>query len=324
MNHYEPFSLQIVPRLDGVGVAVVYPACIRARAAYLRKSVSADDHLDMGSDYSPGTAVEGKPIRSNKGKLKRKFVTGDLITSLSFVIGSPVSQVQQDTSIGGRGTACQSLFYLPSLHKSSSVGTLVCGCKENTFRVLSSLLVTRMLVPHESYSDKNKLQLSPPAFANSTCAAVLWHGGVLLWRMTVTQQSNNALISEHGCSSTYDLWVDCTFSPAEKRTEIRTNLLGHPGCAQSFRDHRPPNCASISVTTGSGPSALPSSILPPLPSLALPSPTSISVAPFFLSADLPLIGLLQLHLRDPTSCQTDPCLLRLTLSGPESGPEPGF
>lgn len=32
-------------------------------------------------------------------------VTGDLITSLSFVIGSPVSQVQQDTSIGGRGTA---------------------------------------------------------------------------------------------------------------------------------------------------------------------------------------------------------------------------
>lgn len=47
----------------------------RARAAYLRKSVSADDHLDMGSDYSPGTAVEGKPTRSNKGKLKRKFVS---------------------------------------------------------------------------------------------------------------------------------------------------------------------------------------------------------------------------------------------------------
>ncbi|TDG98230.1 hypothetical protein EPR50_G00215070 [Perca flavescens] len=53
----------------------------RARAAYLRKSVSADDHLDMGSDYSAATAVEGKPTRGSKGKLKRKFV-------------------QQDTSIG--------------------------------------------------------------------------------------------------------------------------------------------------------------------------------------------------------------------------------
>lgn len=47
----------------------------RARAAYLRKSVSADDHLDMGSDYSSGTAVEGKPSRGSKGKLKRKFVS---------------------------------------------------------------------------------------------------------------------------------------------------------------------------------------------------------------------------------------------------------
>nr|XP_046233629.1 uncharacterized protein LOC124052895 [Scatophagus argus] len=45
----------------------------RARAAYLRKSVSADDHLDMGLDYSSGTAVEAKPARSSKGKLKRKF-----------------------------------------------------------------------------------------------------------------------------------------------------------------------------------------------------------------------------------------------------------
>ncbi|KAM7370905.1 hypothetical protein PAMP_010415 [Pampus punctatissimus] len=44
----------------------------QARAAYLRKSVSADDHLDMGSDYCSGTAVEGKPTRG-KGKLKRKF-----------------------------------------------------------------------------------------------------------------------------------------------------------------------------------------------------------------------------------------------------------
>ncbi|KAF3704505.1 Ankyrin repeat and fibronectin type-III domain-containing protein 1 [Channa argus] len=32
----------------------------RARAAYLRKSVSADDHLDMGSDYCSGTTAEGK------------------------------------------------------------------------------------------------------------------------------------------------------------------------------------------------------------------------------------------------------------------------
>lgn len=47
----------------------------RARAAYLRKSVSADDHLDMGLDYGSGTAVEGKPTRGSKGKLKRKFVS---------------------------------------------------------------------------------------------------------------------------------------------------------------------------------------------------------------------------------------------------------
>ena len=47
----------------------------RARAAYLRKSVSADDHLDMGVDESSGTAGEGKPSRGSKGKLKRKFVS---------------------------------------------------------------------------------------------------------------------------------------------------------------------------------------------------------------------------------------------------------
>lgn len=47
----------------------------RVRAAYLRKSVSADDHLDIGSDYSSGNAVEGKTSRSSKGKLKRKFVS---------------------------------------------------------------------------------------------------------------------------------------------------------------------------------------------------------------------------------------------------------
>ncbi|XP_069011849.1 ankyrin repeat and fibronectin type-III domain-containing protein 1 isoform X1 [Embiotoca jacksoni] len=48
----------------------------QARAAYLRKSVSADDHLDMGSDYGSGTAAEGKPGRGSKGKLKRKFSLG--------------------------------------------------------------------------------------------------------------------------------------------------------------------------------------------------------------------------------------------------------
>jgi len=47
----------------------------RARAAYLRKSVSADDHLDAGSDSGSPAAVESKPTRSGKGKLKRKFVS---------------------------------------------------------------------------------------------------------------------------------------------------------------------------------------------------------------------------------------------------------
>lgn len=47
----------------------------RARAAYLRKSISADDHLDMGPDYSGGAGVEGKSSSGTKGKLKRKFVS---------------------------------------------------------------------------------------------------------------------------------------------------------------------------------------------------------------------------------------------------------
>lgn len=47
----------------------------RVRAAYLRKSVSADDHLDVSSSYSSGGALEGKPSRGSKGKLKRKFVS---------------------------------------------------------------------------------------------------------------------------------------------------------------------------------------------------------------------------------------------------------
>nr|XP_020461774.1 uncharacterized protein LOC109963536 isoform X2 [Monopterus albus] len=47
----------------------------QARAAYLRKSVSADDNLDIGSDYGSGTAFEDKPTCGNKSKLKRKFVS---------------------------------------------------------------------------------------------------------------------------------------------------------------------------------------------------------------------------------------------------------
>lgn len=54
----------------------------RARAAYLRKSMSADEHLDMGSDFGAVTAVEGKQNRG-KGKLKRKFVS--LIPSLPVI-----------------------------------------------------------------------------------------------------------------------------------------------------------------------------------------------------------------------------------------------
>ncbi|XP_037319022.2 ankyrin repeat and fibronectin type-III domain-containing protein 1 isoform X1 [Pungitius pungitius] len=48
----------------------------RARAAYLRKSVSADDHLDLGSDFGSAAGAESKPPRSRKGKLKRNFSLG--------------------------------------------------------------------------------------------------------------------------------------------------------------------------------------------------------------------------------------------------------
>lgn len=47
----------------------------RVRAAYLRKSVSADDHLDFGSDFGSGSVVQGKSGHGAKGKLKRKFVS---------------------------------------------------------------------------------------------------------------------------------------------------------------------------------------------------------------------------------------------------------
>lgn len=52
---------------------------LRARAAYLRKSVSADDHLDFGSDFSSGAAAQGKSGHGAKGKLKRKFVSLSLL-----------------------------------------------------------------------------------------------------------------------------------------------------------------------------------------------------------------------------------------------------
>ncbi|KAL6095149.1 uncharacterized protein ACO6RY_16409 [Pungitius sinensis] len=48
----------------------------RARAAYLRKSVSADDHLGLGSDFGSAAGAESKPARSRKGKLKRNFSLG--------------------------------------------------------------------------------------------------------------------------------------------------------------------------------------------------------------------------------------------------------
>nr|XP_057916973.1 ankyrin repeat and fibronectin type-III domain-containing protein 1 isoform X1 [Doryrhamphus excisus] len=50
----------------------------RARAAYLRKSISADNHLDMSSDDNGGTVAEGKLARSSKTKLKRKFSLGSV------------------------------------------------------------------------------------------------------------------------------------------------------------------------------------------------------------------------------------------------------
>lgn len=50
----------------------------RARAAYLRKSVSADDHLDFGSDFNSGALAQGKSGPGAKGKLKRKFVSPGL------------------------------------------------------------------------------------------------------------------------------------------------------------------------------------------------------------------------------------------------------
>lgn len=55
----------------------------RARAAYLRKSVSADDNLDFGSDFASGAAAQGKLGHGAKGKLKRKFVS--LILQLIYV-----------------------------------------------------------------------------------------------------------------------------------------------------------------------------------------------------------------------------------------------
>ncbi|XP_019738873.1 ankyrin repeat and fibronectin type-III domain-containing protein 1, partial [Hippocampus comes] len=51
---------------------------LRARAAYLRKSVSADNHLDLNGDDSSGTAAEDKPARGSKAKLKRKFSLGSV------------------------------------------------------------------------------------------------------------------------------------------------------------------------------------------------------------------------------------------------------
>lgn len=61
----------------GAGPRSQSPFChLRARAAHLRKSISADNHLDMNCDDGSGTAAaEDKPARGSKAKLKRKFVS---------------------------------------------------------------------------------------------------------------------------------------------------------------------------------------------------------------------------------------------------------
>ncbi|XP_056153692.1 ankyrin repeat and fibronectin type-III domain-containing protein 1 isoform X2 [Lampris incognitus] len=51
---------------------------LRARAAYLRKSASVDDHLGMGSGYGSGPAAGSMADRSGKSKLKRKFSLGSV------------------------------------------------------------------------------------------------------------------------------------------------------------------------------------------------------------------------------------------------------
>lgn len=65
------------------------------------------------------------------------------------------------------------------------------GCKDNTFKGGSLLLITYTLM-------KITVTKRTAAYVagSHSCAATLWHGGVLLWRLTVTQQSNGALISE--------------------------------------------------------------------------------------------------------------------------------
>lgn len=68
----------------------------RARAAYLRKSVSADDHLDFGSDFSSGPAAQGKLGHGAKGKLKRKFVSLSLQFSFHFNFSRSIDQLGVD------------------------------------------------------------------------------------------------------------------------------------------------------------------------------------------------------------------------------------
>lgn len=65
------------------------------------------------------------------------------------------------------------------------------GWKDNTFKGGSLLLIT--YTPMEITVTKTTAAY---VAGSHSCAATLWHGGVLLWRLTVTQQSNGALISE--------------------------------------------------------------------------------------------------------------------------------
>ncbi|KAM4526343.1 uncharacterized protein V3H82_000763 [Fundulus diaphanus] len=71
----------------------------RARSAYLRKSMSADDHLDMRLDYSSGRAAEGKTTR-NKGKLKRKFVSGNSYLFLELLKEADLYTAKKELKLG--------------------------------------------------------------------------------------------------------------------------------------------------------------------------------------------------------------------------------
>ncbi len=110
----------------------------------------------------------------------------------------------------------QSLFFYLPLHKSSSIGMLVMDTRKNSARVAhccSSLIRSWKL------QWQKQPRLSLLAHIDNSCAATLWHGGVLLWKLTATQQNNIALISERWCCST------CWAERNELRCVLNTHLL---------------------------------------------------------------------------------------------------